>query len=155
VRLPVVIAGVALAAATLVPIRRTAAGLLTAHAPSGPALAWLAADAASEGSADGVLAPPYYAALAGRRLRHDYADWTVWGMRAAAGVEPEAGHARTLVAQLQDGSVPSVVADFRLGYIPGALEALAAAYVASGSDGAPPDRAATLWRPEGSTRGTQ
>jgi hypothetical protein len=82
-----------------------------------------------------VLAPPYYAALAGRRMLFDYADWTVLGMRAAAGVPREQVLTRRLVGVLDAGDVPLVAADFRLTYIPGVAEALAGSYVEAGDDG--------------------
>ncbi|MGH2369323.1 MAG: hypothetical protein ACRDI2_14105, partial [Chloroflexota bacterium] len=59
------------------------------------------------GAPDGeVLAPPYYAALARRRMLFDYADWTVWGMRAAAGAERERSLAAQAVERIEAGAMP-------------------------------------------------
>jgi hypothetical protein len=103
---------------------------------------------APAGSPDEVLAPPYYAALAGRRMLYDYPDWTVWGMRAAAGVPHERELSRRLLAALEGGDLPLVAADFRLAYLPGVPEALARRYVRAGDDGDDPaDRSVTFFVP--------
>ncbi len=143
-------ASLALAGALFIPFQNTLAGFTSRHVPPGLVLGWL--EQAGPGE---VIAPPYYAALAGRRLRHDYSDWTVWGMRAAAGVEPEATYARTLVADLDAGRLMAVVADFRLAYIPGVQEALDRAYASVAMDGNSPDRSVTLYVPRAAHRGTQ
>ena len=94
-----------------------------------------------------VLAPPYYAALAERRMLFDYADWTVWGMRAAAGVPRERVLAGVAARDLREGRLPLVAADFRLSYVAGVDEALRGAYAPAGTDGDVPVRSATFWRP--------
>lgn len=96
-----------------------------------------------------VVAPPYYAALAGRRMPFDYADWTVWGMRAASGVVREEALAREFVAALAAGEIPLVAGDFRLPYIPGVAPALQARYVKAGDDGDAPDRSVAFFVPQG------
>jgi hypothetical protein len=103
---------------------------------------------ATAGSPDEVLAPPYYAALAGRRMLYDYPDWTVWGMRAAAGAPHERELSRRLLAALEGGDLPLVAADFRLAYLPGVPEALARRYVRAGDDGdEPADRSVVFFVP--------
>lgn len=94
-----------------------------------------------------VVAPPYYAALAGRRMPFDYADWTVWGMRAASGAAREDALAKELVAALVAGEIPLVAGDFRLSYIPGVALALQARYVKAGDDGDAPDRSVAFFVP--------
>jgi hypothetical protein len=94
-----------------------------------------------------VVAPPYYAALAGRRMVFDYADWTVWGMRSAAGVAHERDLARRLVLALEGGHLALVAADFRLAYIPGVPEALERGYVRAGDDGDALARSVALFVP--------
>jgi hypothetical protein len=94
-----------------------------------------------------VVAPPYYAALAGRRMLFDYADWTVWGMRSAAGVAHERALARRLVLALEGGHLTLVAADFRLAYIPGVPEALERGYVRAGDDGDAGARSVALFVP--------
>jgi hypothetical protein len=103
---------------------------------------------ATSGPPDEVLAPPYYAALAGRRMLYDYPDWTVWGMRAAAGVPHERELSRRLLAALEGGDLPLVAADFRLAYLPGVPETLARRYVRAGDDGDDPaDRSVAFFVP--------
>jgi hypothetical protein len=98
-------------------------------------------------AAGDVVAPPYYAALAGRRMLFDYADWTVWGMRSAAGVGHERDLARRLVLTLEGGQLAIVAADFRLAYIPGVPEALERGYVRAGDDGDAEARSVALFVP--------
>ena len=73
-----------------------------------------------ERPAQALVMPPFIAARGGRPMPFDYADWTVLGMRAARGVEPERTYASALVDSLSQGAFPFVIADFRLDYIPGA-----------------------------------
>ncbi|HET7771765.1 MAG TPA: hypothetical protein VFN74_23530, partial [Chloroflexota bacterium] len=87
-------------------------------------------------SGEALLTPPFFAARAGRAMLFDYADWTVLGMRAAAGMEPERTFAGEIVEQLATGALPFVIADFRLAYIPAAWQALEARYVRTATDGA-------------------
>jgi hypothetical protein len=94
-----------------------------------------------------VLAPPYYAVLAGRRMEYDYADWTVLGMRAAAGRQPERAIVERLVSVIEAGQIPLIAADFRLGYLPGPLRALERRYVVAGTDGDVAGRTVTFWVP--------
>ena len=95
-----------------------------------------------------MVAPPYYAALAGRRMVFDYwADWTVWGMRSAVGVAHERDLARRLVLALEGGHLALVAADFRLAYIPGVPEALERGYVRTGDDGDALARSVALFVP--------
>jgi len=140
----------ALAAATLVvPAERSLSTLLRPQAID-PArvLDWLAQP--NDGASEPLLAPPYYAALAGRPLLFDYADWTVLGMRATADVPREAALAADLVRRLDAGSI-RVAADFRLRYIPGVADALAQHYVAAGDDGDLPARSVTFFVPRASS----
>jgi hypothetical protein len=95
-----------------------------------------------------VLAPPYYAALAGRMMLFDYADWTVLGMRAAAGVPREEALAADLTGRLQARAIPLVAADFRLDYVAPVAAELRRSYVATGSDGDDPARSVTFWVPK-------
>jgi hypothetical protein len=94
-----------------------------------------------------VLAPPYYAALARRRMVFDYADWTVWGMRTAAGAGRERDLADRLVGALEEGAYPLVAKDFRLDYVPGVAPALGRRYVNVGDDGDTPARRVAFFVP--------
>lgn len=96
---------------------------------------------------DAVLAPPYYAALARKRLLFDYADWTVWGMRAAAGVEREVALSERAVERLQAGALPLVAVDFRIRYLPAVQRVLVQRYVVAGDDGDIPARGVTFFVP--------
>ncbi len=100
-----------------------------------------------------ALVPPHLAAHAQLRMPFDYADWTVLGMRAASGTRREAAYAARLVRDLEEGALPLVIADFRLGYVPGALEALERGYELAASEGSGP-LALTLWLPRRTKPGT-
>jgi len=82
-----------------------------------------------------ILAPPFVAARAARPMLFDYADWTVLGMRARAGAEPERSYAGELVRGLEQGGYPFVISDFRLNYVTGAQMALERGYTRTASDG--------------------
>lgn len=110
-------------------------------------LAHLAAVPGAPGAGGDVLAPPYYAALAGRRMLFDYADWTVWGMRSAAGVPRESELTRRVLAAIDGGDLPVVAADFRLAYVPGVAEALERRYVRAAEDGDDPARSVSVFVP--------
>jgi hypothetical protein len=99
------------------------------------------------GPGEDVLAPPYYAALAGRRMLFDYADWTVWGMRSEAGFSREQDMTQRLVSALEQGHVPAVFADFRLWYVHEVGEALERHYTPVGTDGDIPARSVTVFLP--------
>jgi hypothetical protein len=144
------LASTVLVGSVAIPLHHTLSTTADRHAAPDRAIQWT-----QEAVGPGVVSPPYYAALAGRTLRHDYADWTVLGMRAAAAVEPEAGYARSLVADLDAARIPSVLADFRLFYIPGVRDALDRSYAPVGSAPSSPDRSATLYRPRERSRGPQ
>jgi hypothetical protein len=94
-----------------------------------------------------VLAPPYYAALTGRTMLFDYADWTVWGMRAAAGAAREQQLTARAVALIEAGALPAALADFRLAYVPEVDAALRRRYVLVATDGDDPARSVALFRP--------
>ncbi|MBI3974515.1 MAG: DUF2029 domain-containing protein [Chloroflexi bacterium] len=94
-----------------------------------------------------VLAPPYYAALAGRRTLFDYADWTVWGMRSAARRGLEHALEAQAASILDRREVPLVAADFRLRHLPAVQRALERSYVALWTDGDVPARSITLYAP--------
>jgi hypothetical protein len=137
--------GLALVLVLVIPLWHDLRGLTSRPAVDPrPVLARLA----TAGGPDEVLAPPYYAALAGRRMLYDYPDWTVWGMRAAAGVPHERELSRRLLAALEGGDLPLVAADFRLAYLPGVPETLARRYVRAGDDGDDPaDRSVDFFVP--------
>jgi hypothetical protein len=94
-----------------------------------------------------VLAPPYYAVLAGRRMLFDYPDWTVWGLRAQGGRPREAVLAQQAAALLEQRALPLVAADFRLSYLADVRRALERSYVAAGTDGDVPARSVTFFVP--------
>ena len=94
-----------------------------------------------------VLIPPFLAATTHRRIAGDYADWTAWGRRARAGREPERDDARRLVAALERGALPVVIADFRLSYVPGANDALQRSYIRVAGDETAGGSAVALYLP--------
>jgi hypothetical protein len=94
-----------------------------------------------------VLVPPYYAALTGRTMLFDYADWTVWGMRAAGGAARERQLAEHAVALIESGALPLALPDFRLTYIPQVEAALRRRYELVATDGDAPARSVSLFRP--------
>jgi hypothetical protein len=107
-------------------------GLTSGHDP-GVVLGWIAAPGAAEG--DEILAPPFYAALARRRVLLDYPDWTVLGMRARSGAGREREVVTRMVSRIERGAEAAAVVDFRLSYVPEVEAALAARYVVAGDDG--------------------
>jgi hypothetical protein len=137
----------ALAAALALPVWHDLRGLRSRPTVD-PQLVLARLDAPDPGAdpAD-VLAPPYYAALAGRRMVFDYADWTVWGMRTAAGVGRESDLTRRLLVAIEGGDLPVVLADFRLAYVPGVAEALERRYVRAAEDGDDPARSVAVFVP--------
>jgi hypothetical protein len=144
---PALAAGLLLAGALVLPLGHDIRSRSASAVPPDRALGWIE-QRSPPGAA--VLAPPYYAALAGRPMRYDYADWTVLGMRAGAGRPREAGLAADLRDALRAGRLSVVIADFRLGYIAGAFEALDAAFAPAAGDGdlpGAPGRSVTLYVP--------
>ena len=115
-----------------------------AHRPQDRPIQWIETYARP---GEALVTPPFFAARAARAMVFDYADWTVLGMRAAAGVEPERTYAALLREDLERASFPFVIADFRLGYIPGAIVALQTGYERTADDGEGA-LAVTLWLPK-------
>lgn len=96
-----------------------------------------------------VLAPPFYAYLAGRRAFDERSDINLWASGASAGDATSLADAIDLARQLSLGAVPIVLVDRRVTQLPApVLAALHRRYRRLPFvDSVPVDRAAEIWVP--------
>jgi hypothetical protein len=95
-----------------------------------------------------VLAPPFYLYLSGRLGVDRFADINLWGQEAVRGDAEAVRALSALVAALDRGAVPMVLADNRVRALDGVPQALRAHYKQLPlHDSLPSDRSVTVWVP--------